>query len=72
MSVGGIQITMLTERKIIEVRPGTLLDSPDRIYVDVCLVCGAGVFDIWRHDRWHMATEPDNSSEVVDEERQNA
>jgi len=63
MRVGGIKITMLTERKIIDVRPGMLVDSSDRIEVDVCLACGSVVFDVLRHDRWHIATDREYGDE---------
>ncbi len=52
-----MEIKMLTERKQIDVSPGVLVGQPDRVYVDVCLDCGAVVFDVVRHDRWHVSQE---------------
>ena len=50
-----MKITMLTERKALAVAPGLLRSSPSTVEVDVCLTCGAVVFDIIRHDRWHTS-----------------
>lgn len=63
--MGKIKVEMLTERKIIVVRPGILFTSPDRIEVDVCLKCGAVVFDPIQHDTWHRAAEPPPSAEAA-------
>lgn len=60
--MGKIKVKMLTERKIITVTPGMLVHSPDRIEVDVCLDCGAVVFDVVRHDKWHVANRSDDAS----------
>ena len=51
-----IKVEMITERKIIVVQPGMLFTSPDRIEVDVCLRCGAMVFDPIQHDTWHRGS----------------
>lgn len=48
-------ITMLTERKALAVSPAFLRGSPSTVEVDVCLTCGAVVFDIIRHDLWHTS-----------------
>ncbi|WOF23828.1 hypothetical protein N8K70_03870 [Microbacterium betulae] len=56
MAEGGkVEIKMLTERKVLPVQSGWLADSADRVEVDVCLECGAVVFDVVRHDEWHEA-----------------
>ncbi len=46
-------LKIITERKIIDVRPGMLYGSPDRVEVDVCTDCAAIVFDPVQHDIWH-------------------
>jgi hypothetical protein len=51
------KVEMITERKIIVVQPGMLFTSPGRIEVDVCLKCGAVVFDPIQHDTWHRTAE---------------
>lgn len=48
-----IRVEIITERKIIVVRPGMLNGSRDQIEVDVCVKCGAVVFDPVAHDIWH-------------------
>jgi hypothetical protein len=55
--MGKVKVTMITERKIIEVQPGWLRDSRARIEVDVCVTCAAIVFDPVTHDIWHRSTE---------------
>jgi len=52
-----IKIEMLTERKALPVTPGILRGSSDRVDVDVCLTCGAIIFDLFRHIEWHEAAE---------------
>ena len=52
-----IKIEMITVRKVIIVQPGMLVTSPDRIEVDVCIKCGAVVFDPIQHGTWHRATD---------------
>lgn len=59
--MGKIKIKMITERKIITIQPGFLYSSPDRIEVDVCLDCGAVVFDVVRHGTWHTIIHPNES-----------
>lgn len=51
-----IQVKMITVRKSIDVTPGMLYHSPGRVEVDVCVTCGAVVFDVFLHDRWHRET----------------
>lgn len=48
-----VSIRRLTEQRVIEVQMGLLRGSRNRIYVDVCVECGAVVFDLIRHDTWH-------------------
>lgn len=55
--MGQIKVEIITERKIIVVQPGMLYASPDRIEVDVCVTCGAVVFDPIQHDTWHRTTD---------------
>lgn len=57
-----VKIEVITERKIITVQPGMLITSPGRIEVDVCVKCGAVVFDPVQHDIWHRATNQENGS----------
>lgn len=40
-----MKITVVTERKIIDVVPGYSRGSADRVEVDVCVSCGSVVFD---------------------------
>lgn len=61
-----IKIEMLTERKVIDVVPGFLRGSSDRVEVDVCLKCGAVVFDFVRHDKWHR--DPESGDFAVSDE----
>lgn len=52
-----VKITIVSERKIIDVRPSALSGYPDRIEVDVCVKCAAVVFDPVAHDLWHSSIE---------------
>lgn len=65
-----IKVEMLTEQKIIDVEPGFLVGSPGRVRVDVCLKCGAVIFDPLRHDDWHRAHESREKSEERMADRQ--
>ncbi len=65
-----ITIEMLTERKLIDVVPGTFRNDPPRIYVDVCVKCGAVVIDVVQHDSWHrrgsgVATAPSDHAAKI-------
>ena len=66
-----ITIEMLTERKLIDVVPGTFRHDPPRIFVDVCVKCGAVVFDVVQHDSWHrrgsgvVAAPSDHAAKVA-------
>lgn len=51
------EVEMLTVRRIIVVQPGMIFGSLDRIEVDVCVKCGAVVFDPIQHNIWHRAAE---------------
>jgi hypothetical protein len=55
--MGKVKVTIITERKIIEVQPSWLVAAPDRIEVDVCVTCAAIVFDPVAHDMWHRSIE---------------
>lgn len=48
-------VEILTNRKLIYVTPAIIAGAADRILVDVCVKCGAVVFDVVRHDIWHRA-----------------
>lgn len=61
--MGKIKVEVITKRQIIVVQPGMLFTSPDRIEVDVCVKCGAVVFDPIQHDTWHRATNREIQSE---------
>ena len=54
---GKIKVEILTVHRTIAVRPGMLYGSPGQIDVDVCVKCGAVVFDPIQHDTWHRAAE---------------
>lgn len=50
-----IKVEMISQRKIIDVVRGYFRGSPDRIEVDVCVTCGAVVFDPIGHHTWHQS-----------------
>lgn len=52
-----INVEMLTVRRILNVEPSWLGGSPDRVRVDVCVKCGAVVFDVVGHDLWHRGEQ---------------
>lgn len=55
MSKDKVKIEILAKRKVLNVMPGYLRGSVDRIEVDVCVKCAAIVFDPIAHDKWHRA-----------------
>ena len=48
-----VKVETLTERKAIMVCEGDLRGSPSRVEVDVCVKCGAIVFEPLLHHTWH-------------------
>lgn len=51
------KLRIISEAKILHVKPGYLAGSSDRVQIDVCTTCSAVVFDSVAHDRWHRSTE---------------
>jgi len=47
------EVTILTERRVVDVTPGLFVGSNDRVEFDVCVTCGSVVFDVVLHDAWH-------------------
>lgn len=47
----------ITVPKIIDIAPGVLRGSPDRVEVEVCVLCGMVVFDTYLHESWHRLLE---------------
>lgn len=50
-----IKVEIITERKVLDVVPGYFRGSADRVEVNVCVRCGAIVFDPVRHHEWHRS-----------------
>lgn len=50
-----VKVETVTERKEIMVGEGYLRGSPSRVEVDVCVKCGAIVFDPLLHHTWHRS-----------------
>lgn len=48
-----VKVEVISEPKIIEVRQGYIQGSSDRIEVQVCVACGAILFDPILHWKWH-------------------
>lgn len=47
-----IKVEIITKCKILDVVPGFVRGSPDRVKVDVWTKCGALVLDPIIHDTW--------------------
>ena len=50
-----IKVEIITVPKILDVVPGYFRGSASRVEVDVCVKCGAIVFDPVVHDTWHRS-----------------
>ena len=53
MQSSKVKVHIITERKALEVTPGYLKGSPSLVLVNVCVTCGAVVFDVIQHDMFH-------------------
>jgi hypothetical protein len=58
------KVEIISERKIYDLKPSPLRYHPDRIEVDVCVKCGAVVFDVIQHDMWHRSLEQEIHTNV--------
>lgn len=52
-----VKVTIITERRSLVVREGMLRGGASYVDVDVCVECGAIVFDPVHHDRWHSTQD---------------
>lgn len=59
-----VTVEILTERKVLDVRPGYFQGSADRVEVDVCVKCAAIVFDPIAHDTWHRSDQAMSGAET--------
>ncbi|QGJ88947.1 hypothetical protein PBI_TEAMOCIL_96 [Microbacterium phage Teamocil] len=50
-----IAVTIITQRRSLDVREGYLRGSGSFVDVDVCVACGSIVFDPVVHDQWHTS-----------------